>query len=88
MPEAESFSVNNGHLKTIVPVVPDAPVGHFRLTLLGGSKGYLVNSNDLCRSAGKVVVEYQSQNGKSLTQKISPKVPCGAKKQGAKRARG
>ena len=87
MPQAESFSVNNGHLKTIVPVVPDAPVGHFRLTLLGGSKDYLVNSYDLCKSAGKVVVDYQSQNGKSLTQKIAPKIPCGAEKRDGKRAR-
>jgi hypothetical protein len=87
MPQAESLSVNNGHLKTTVPVIPDAPVGHFRLTLLGGSKGYLVNSQDLCKSVGKIAVEYQAQNGKAMTQKISPKVPCGAKKPGAKRAR-
>jgi hypothetical protein len=87
MPQAESFSVNNGHLKTIVPVVPDAPVGHFRLTLLGGSKGYLVNSHDLCRSAGKIVVAYQSQNGKSVTQRVSPKVHCGGKKRAGKRGK-
>jgi hypothetical protein len=39
MPEAESSSVQNGRLKTVVPVVPDAPIGHFRFTLFGGSKG-------------------------------------------------
>ncbi len=32
MPQAESSSVNDGHLKTVVPVIPDAPVGHFRLS--------------------------------------------------------
>ena len=41
IPQAESTSVKGGHLKTTVPVVPDAPIGHFRLTLFGGKKGYL-----------------------------------------------
>ena len=31
MPEAESSSVQNGRLKTVVPVVPDAPIGHYPL---------------------------------------------------------
>ena len=41
MPEAESSSVKNGHLKTVVPVIPDATIGHFRFTLFGGKQGYL-----------------------------------------------
>ena len=36
LPEAESSSVNNGHLRTVVPIVPDVPIGHFRLDLFGG----------------------------------------------------
>ena len=48
MPEAESSSVQSGRLKTVVPVVPDAPIGHFRFTLFGGSQGYLSNTEDLC----------------------------------------
>ena len=55
MPQAESSSVNNGHLKSVVPVIPDAPVGHFRLSLFGGSKGYLVNTRDLC--GGDIVAQ-------------------------------
>ena len=31
----------DGRLKTVVPVVPDAPIGHFRFTLFGGKQGYL-----------------------------------------------
>ena len=53
MPEAESASVKGGHLKTVVPVVPDAPIGHFRLNLFGGKKGYLVNTRDLCASGSQ-----------------------------------
>ena len=48
MPEAESSSVKGGHLKTVVPVVPDAPIGHFQLKLFGGKTGYLVNTRSLC----------------------------------------
>src|SRR5262249_7051650 len=39
MPEAESSSVKGGHLRTVVPVVPDAPIGHFRPKLFGGRQG-------------------------------------------------
>ncbi len=39
MPEAESSSVKGGHLRTVVPVVPDAPIGHFRLETLRRQEG-------------------------------------------------
>ena len=50
MPEAESSSVQDGRLKTVVPVIPDAPIGNFRFTLFGGSQGYLSNTQSLCRA--------------------------------------
>ncbi len=87
MPEAESSSVNGGHLKTVVPVVPDAPIGHFRLKLFGGKKGYLVNTRDLCASASQTTVEYTAQNGKKLTQKVSTKTACGSGKSSKRAAR-
>jgi hypothetical protein len=86
MPQAESSSVNDGHLRTIVPVVPDAAVGHFRLTLLGGSKGYLVNSKDLCRHPGRIRVDYTGQNSKRWHQKIRVKTPCGKRHSKKRRA--
>jgi hypothetical protein len=76
LPQAESSSVNDGHLRTVVPIVPDAPIGHFRLTLLGGSKGYLVNSKDLCRHPGTIRVDYSAQNSKRLHQRVRVKTPC------------
>jgi hypothetical protein len=60
--------------------VPDVPVGHFRLTLLGGSKGYLVNSSNLCRRAGRITVSYVGQNGRHRTQRVKPRLPCARKK--------
>jgi hypothetical protein len=79
MPEAESSSVKGGHLKTVVPIVPDAPIGHFRLTLFGGKHGYLINTRDLCAAPALTTVEYAAQNGKTLTQRIAANTACAAK---------
>ncbi len=80
MPEAESSSVQNGRLKTIVPVIPDAPIGHFRFTLFGGTQGYLSNTQSLCSAPTVSTVEYNAQNGKTLTQQVKTKTACKAKK--------
>ena len=80
MPEAESSSVQNGRLKTVVPVVPDAPIGHFRFTLFGGTQGYLSNTQSLCSAPTVSTVEFNAQNGKTLTQQVKTKTACKAKK--------
>jgi hypothetical protein len=80
MPQAESSSDKTGRLTTVVPVVPDVPVGHFRLTLLGARKGYLVNSNDLCRHPGRIQVDFAAQSGRKQHQKIKVKTPCGRRR--------
>ncbi len=79
LPQAESKSVNNGHLKTVVPIVPDVPIGHFRLTSLGGKKGYLINTKDLCRKGGRIGVAFAGQNGKELTKRLKVNGACGGK---------
>jgi hypothetical protein len=84
IPEAMSSSVKGGHLKTIVPTVPDAPIGHFRLTLFGGKQGYLTNTRGLCSSPAVTTVEYSAQNGKTLTQQVRARTACGV--DGHKRA--
>jgi hypothetical protein len=76
IPEAESSSVRGGHLKTVVPLVPDAPIGHFRLTLLGGKHGYIINTRSLCGAPPKTLVEYFGQNGKKRRQKVRVKTAC------------
>ncbi len=76
MPEAESVSVKGGHLRTTVPVIPDVPVGHFALTLLGGKQGYLENTRSLCAGPTVSEITYQGQNGKSTTQKVKTKAAC------------
>jgi hypothetical protein len=76
VPRAESKSNHAGALRTVVPTVPDVPIGHFRLTLLGGKNGYLVNTRDLCRKAATVTVEYTAQNGKQVTQRVKARAAC------------
>jgi hypothetical protein len=80
IPEAESSSVKGGHLKTVVPVIPDAPIGHFRLTLYGGKKGYVTNTRSLCAGAAMTRVEYRAQNGRKSTQRVRTKAACPKKK--------
>jgi hypothetical protein len=78
-PRAESFS-KRGALKTVVPVVPDAPIGDFRLSLYGGKRGYLNNTRSLCTKPPVTTVEYIAQSGKHLTQKVRTQLPCGGAK--------
>ena len=84
MPEAESSSVQDGRLKTVVPVVPDAPIGRFHFTLFGGKQGYLVNTESLCSAPPVSAVEFTAQNGKTVTEQMKTKTDC--KKKKAKRA--
>ena len=61
---------SGGRLKTTVPVVPDAPIGHFHLTVFGGKRGYLVNTRDICKNPPVVKVAYTAQNGKDLSENV------------------
>jgi hypothetical protein len=75
LPRAESKSVK-GALKTTVPVVPDAPIGHFVFNLSGGKQGYLVNTRDICVKPVKLKVEYTAQSGKSFSKVVKVRTPC------------
>jgi hypothetical protein len=78
LPEGESSSVNGGHLKTVVPVVPDAKIGHFRLDLFGGKQGYIVNTRSLCASKAAITkVVYLAHNQRRHVQKVKTKTACG-----------
>jgi hypothetical protein len=75
IPQAESFTVK-GRLRTIVPVIPDAPIGHFRFILFGKSQGYLANTKNLCNGQVRVQVDYMAQNGKTAHQRPKVKTAC------------
>jgi hypothetical protein len=85
IPEAKSSSVENGHVKTVVPVIPDAPIGHFDLTLFGGKRGYIINSRSLCAAPVVSTIEMVAQSGKVYIQRPTAKVSCGGGKPKTKR---
>jgi hypothetical protein len=78
MPRADTETTKGGRLQTTVPVVPDAPIGRFRLTVFGGKRGYLVNTRNLCARPTVTEVKYTGQNGKLRNQEVPVKAPCGA----------
>jgi hypothetical protein len=79
VPRGKSSSTK-GALKTVVPTVPDAPIGDFRLTIFGGKHGYLVNTRNLCAKPAVSTIEYVAQNGRKLTQKAKAQAGCGKAK--------
>jgi hypothetical protein len=85
MPRADTDTVGKGLLRTTVPVIPDAPIGHFHLNIFGGKNGYLVNTRDICVHTPITRVSFGAQNGKTRTQSIKVKAACGKKKARAKR---
>jgi hypothetical protein len=77
VPRAESKTISGNRLLTTVPVVPDAPIGHFRLVVFGGKRGYLSNTRDLCGRTPLVTIAYTAQSGRTRTEKPRVTVPCG-----------
>lgn len=76
LPRAESKTVSGTRLKTTVPVVPDAPIGHFHLVIYGGKRGYLANTRSLCKKPPVVAISYIAQNGKTRSESVRVKTPC------------
>jgi hypothetical protein len=77
VPRAQTSATPSGALKTVVPVIPDAPIGDFRFTLFGGKKGYLANTRNLCAAPPFTTIEYVGQNNKKAVQRIRAQVSCG-----------
>jgi hypothetical protein len=88
VPRADTKSVGRGQLKTTVPVVPDAPIGHFELTVFGGKAGYLVNTRDICVHRPVTKIDYTGQNGKTYAESVKVKASCGKKSKKARHKRG
>jgi hypothetical protein len=86
VPRADTETTSRGQLKTTVPVVPDAPIGHFRMTVFGGKTGYLINTRDICAHPPMTDIAYTAQNGKTTSQRAKLAMP-GCKKKTAKKKR-
>jgi hypothetical protein len=53
-----------GGLKTVFNNVPDVPVSKFVLSMKGGKKSLLVNSENTCKKTQRAVLKMKGQNGK------------------------
>ena len=67
-----------GGIRNTFEAVPDVPVTEFTLELLGGKKGLLQNSENLCKKPRRAIANFSGQNGK--VHKIKPLVADDCKK--------
>jgi hypothetical protein len=68
-----------GGIRNTFEAVPDAPVSKFTLEMAGGSKGLLVNSENICRKVQKATVKFTAHNGKVDNFKPTIANSCKAK---------
>jgi hypothetical protein len=68
----------NRRLRVTFGTVPDLPLSRVELDLLGGAKGLLQNSGNLCGSRKRAVVRMTGQNGAIVNRKPKLKVACGS----------
>jgi hypothetical protein len=72
LPRAETSTIagkgGSGKLRTEVPVIPDAPIGHFRLTVFGGKRGYLTHTRDICAQPPVTKIAYVAQSGRNRSE--------------------
>jgi hypothetical protein len=57
-------SIKSGGIRTTFAQVPDAPVSKFTLSMQGGAKGLLINSQGLCAQTHRAIADFTGQNGK------------------------
>ena len=69
-------AVKRGKLVNTFPVVPDAPVSRFELTLKGGRHGILVTNGNLCRKAQRATTLIDAHNGRRADRVVRLKAPC------------
>jgi hypothetical protein len=70
-------TAKSGGVRTRFADVPDAPVSKFVLSLKGGKKGLIENSEDLCSFTPKAKVQMTGQNGKVHNANLKVGTSCG-----------
>jgi hypothetical protein len=78
-----------GRMRISFTQLPDVPVSSFVLDMQGGEKGLLESSENLCKTAKRVTVRMEGQNGARLTKRPKLITKCNAtprKKRTAHRA--
>jgi hypothetical protein len=75
----------NARIRTTFIQVPDAPVSRFQLELKGGKEGLLVNSENLCATPQRAIVQLTGQNNAAFDTQPKVANQCGKKKPKGKR---
>jgi len=65
-----------GGLRNTFEVVPDAPVSRFVLEMLGGKKGLLENSENLCAHPATAKAAFTAHDGKVSEARVPLKTRC------------
>ncbi len=66
----------NGGIRSSFETVPDVPITEFTLTMLGGDKGLLVNSRNLCKAPARADVKFTSQSNRFLRLRPLMQTSC------------
>ncbi|HEX6781141.1 MAG TPA: hypothetical protein VF125_03825 [Solirubrobacterales bacterium] len=69
-----------GRVRTRFLHVPDAPVTKFTMSLFGGKRGLIENSENLCRTGRRAEIRLRAQNGRAYDSKPRITAPCGKQK--------
>jgi hypothetical protein len=70
-------SSDAGGLRTTFDTVPDAPFTRAVVDLLGGRKGLLQNTENLCKAKKRATVELVGQSGRSSDSQLRLTSSCG-----------
>lgn len=65
-----------GRVRTRFLSVPDAPVSKFKMSLFGGTRGLIENSQNLCAVQPRVEILLKAQNGHSSVTRPHVGLPC------------
>lgn len=68
---------SKARIRNVFSTVPDVPVSQFTITMKGGKRGLLENSQDLCAQRSFSFLKFKAQNGKVRKVKRLPlRAPC------------
>ena len=78
----------NGGMRATFDVLPDAPVTKFTMSLYGGKRGLLVNSDNLCKARPVANARMAGQSNVGVVLKPKLQVKCGGKARAGKTKKG
>jgi len=70
----------NGGIRTYFAELPDAPIERFTMTLLGGKRGLLTNSVNICKQPPSASIKALAQNNLGAVFSSKLRGQCGKKK--------